>query len=178
MQRSAFGGHLCLRSTLFGLLQLPQSHSCCAPTRKSLGIGAVQRNGPAAVLLCLLVPVAHSASSTNDGKKKKKPPPQANTRRSPLQLEVGHGSVGVQQDVQGVGLHSFAVTLNGCLIFAFLEISVSLTTIETATESRFCPLHAAEASLSVLRYDIREPNARVVRHRLSSDLIKFICFAS
>lgn len=156
VQQSAFGGHLCLKSTSFGLLQFPQSRPRGAPTCKGLGIGAVQKNGPAAVLLRLLVPVAHSASSTND----ETPPQQANTRRSPLQLEVGHGSVGVQQDVQGVGLHSFAVTLNGCLVLAFLEISVSLTTIETATESGFAPFMQLKLhSLSTLRCGIREPNA-------------------
>lgn len=83
---------------------------------------------------------------------KKKKPPQANTWRSPLQLEVGHGSVGVQQDVQGVGLHSFAVTLNCCLIFAFLEISISLTTIGTVTESRFAPF--MQLKLHFLCYDM------------------------
>lgn len=34
----------------------------------------------------------------------------------------------------------------------------------------FCPLYAAEALLSLLWYDIREPIAQLAQHRLSSDL--------
>lgn len=65
---------------------------------------------------------------------------QANIWHSPLQLEVGHGSVCMQKDVHAVGLHSSTVTLNSSLIFAFLEISISLTTIGTVTGHILLPL--------------------------------------
>lgn len=77
---------------------------------------------------------------------------QANIWCSPLQLEVGHGSVGVQKDVHAVGLHSFAVTLNSCLIFAFLEISISLTATGTVTGSHFAPF--MQLKLYFLCYDM------------------------
>lgn len=44
----------------------------------------------------------------------------------PVQLEEGHGSIGRQEDVHGVRLHSSAVAFHGCLVLPFFEVSVSL----------------------------------------------------
>lgn len=55
------GGRLRVNPTSSGLLQLPQSRPCRSPAGESLGVGGVQGDGSAAVLLRLLVPAGCSS---------------------------------------------------------------------------------------------------------------------
>lgn len=47
-----------------------------------------------------------------------------------LQLEEGHGSVGVQENVHAVGLHAFGVALHSCFVLPLLEVSVPLWNVQ------------------------------------------------
>ena len=52
----------------------------------------------------------------------------------PLQLQVGHGSVGGQEGVGRVGLHAAGVAVQRRLVPPLFEVRVSLETVVTATD--------------------------------------------
>ncbi len=63
---------------------------------------------------------------------------------SPVEFEVGHGSVSRQQCVRPIRLHSSGVTLHRRLVLAFFKVSISLKRTETASVFRSAQSHDEE----------------------------------